>query len=221
MPDLTAALLDMPAAIPKDATNTFAGYDYASADSLFAAIRPGLAKNGLAVYQNEVESETFRTEGKDGKTVLWQRAVYDFGITPGGVAPEHPERMTQYCQVTGAQSSGAIRTYALKYYLRAKCLLATGETDVDAMPSEAPPSAPLSQPGKWTQNPETLEYALADSFPDKIAEQRALFLLLRKDMDADNAVDIYKANEAAINTMPPEGRKYLEKRFAALDQTGV
>ena len=133
---LAEALAGMDGHAKRDCRNQHGGYDYASADSIFACVRLPLAKVGLAIWQQQVELEFIDVPGKGDKPSRWMKATYEFALTPDGQAPAEgeAERVTVGCQLLGAQSFGAIRTYALKYWLRGKCLISTGDRaeDIDA-----------------------------------------------------------------------------------------
>ena len=114
-----------------DAYNTHAEYDYASADKFYDALRLPLAEAELAVRCDEVDCRLFTVPNRDGRAVLHARFVYELGFVgyPGA------ERRSIVMQLLGPQSFQAAETYARKYWLCGKFLVATGETDdVDAEP---------------------------------------------------------------------------------------
>ena len=97
---------------------------------------PGKTRSPMEI----IEREKY-VEGVEEKS-HWLKATYELAITPDGAAP-HPaesERCTVMCPLTDASSFQALRTYALKYYLRGKTLTATGELDVDDTAGDAPPA---------------------------------------------------------------------------------
>ena len=145
---LAEAVAKMKDSAPKDAKNAFKDYTYASADSLYRTIRPELAKAGFLPWQNEVSMEIIERDKGQEKS-HWLKATYELAITPDGAAPSpaESERVTVMCQLVDAQSFQALRTYALKYYLRGKTLTATGELDLDDTAGDAPPAKtpPLRQ----------------------------------------------------------------------------
>ena len=149
-PGVAEAMFKMSGTVEKDALNAFHKYKYASADSVYAAVREDIAQQGLAPWQDELSLETFTTENDKGKKVLWAQVMYEMALTPNGEKPPGPgERVTIFADVTGPQSMGAIRTYALKYWLRGKLLISTGEGDLDEREKEAPkgpaPAAALDE----------------------------------------------------------------------------
>ena len=138
-PGVAEAMFNMSGTVKKDAKNEFHEYEYASADAVYAEVRAHLAQQGLAPWQDELSLETFTTENNKGKKVLWVEVTYEMALTPnGGKLQEPGERVTIFAEVTGPQSMGAIRTYALKYWLRGKLLISTGEGDLDQGEKEAP-----------------------------------------------------------------------------------
>ncbi len=145
MTNLTDALAAIAAHVPKDQRNAFAGYDYASADAIYAHVRPALLAAGYLPYQTEVAFEMIDRNGK-----AWVQVTYEMALRKAdGSYQDDPERVTVLVQVTGAQSMAAVRTYAMKYWLRGKVLLATGDMseDIDAEPKAAPGPGPGPRPG--------------------------------------------------------------------------
>lgn len=128
--------------LKKDGKNTHANYQYSTADNVYDATREALAKEGLSIYQSEVSMsfETVRT--RSGETTLILIA-YDIGIqTEDGKPPETLERCTGSATFNGPQSLAACRTYAMKYYLRGKLLIPTGDPETDAEDGQGGHQAP-------------------------------------------------------------------------------
>ena len=125
---LAEAIADIRGAVEKDAHNKHHDYDYATADAIYLAVRDGLAKAGLTIYQQEVSREFIDHTGGRGGTQRWLIAEYDLGFqTSIALAPHVLERVTAVIHVATPQSFAAVRTYALKWWIRGKCLLATGD----------------------------------------------------------------------------------------------
>ena len=149
---LSKARKSLPKAIKKDARNDHAGYSYASADSVYEAIQAPLFAAGLVPYQDETDFDTMTTE-RGNKQVLWARITYEMGFDLADVGRGTPSRHTQMVEVHGAQAMQAASTYALKYWLRGKLLLATGDQDIDASERSQPPATrqrPAARPGRST-----------------------------------------------------------------------
>lgn len=136
---LAAAMLDMPEVAELDATNPHKKYKYASVDSLYKAVRFSLASQGLSIWFQELE---FNLE-PNVKGSLFIHATYELGFQTDPQQPppeESRERITLVSAYFDVQSCQAIRTYAQKYWLRTKCMMATGELDLDDTDqSESPP----------------------------------------------------------------------------------
>ena len=109
--------------IRKDARNSYAKYDYATADAVFEHIRPLLGDFGLVIETYETDAEI--TDG------LF-RATYSFTLRHVDGSTTTPETVLIANKFVGPQSLQAARTYALKYWLRSKFVLATGDADMDA-----------------------------------------------------------------------------------------
>ena len=144
---LAAAILVMPASAPKDGLNKHSAYRYATADSIYATARSHLAEQGLTVYQQEVKFEFFDgPESKDGKTSRWIKAEYVLGFQHSLISiPEVLENVTVFAQLVNAQTAAAVRTFALKYWLRGKLLLATGDLGEDLDDSDTPAVPPKAE----------------------------------------------------------------------------
>ncbi len=124
--------------IERDSENKHAGYRYASADAVFDSLRPLLAKHGLIIHCSET---AFQVEERNGK--FWATARYELKLGDSA-----PEARTVYGWLTGPQTAGALATYAVKYWLRTKLLLNTGEPDADAEPKRAPRADARPKPGE-------------------------------------------------------------------------
>ena len=141
---LTEGLSEAGSTVAKDLRNDHAGYEYASADAIYKHVRDPLLATGLLPYQTEL-SKIWHERG----SAWWLEVEYGLALTTGGVPPAHDglERVTVLVRVMGSQSLGAARTYALKYWLRGKLLLATGDQaeDLDAAPAEPPGKRPVKE----------------------------------------------------------------------------
>lgn len=136
--------------VPKNGYNAFAKYKYATADDVFTAVRTVMATHGLSVRCQEVEdSLNIKERGVEGKETMWMGVKFDLAFDLAGVGQERPERRTIMVPVTGPQSFQASTTYAIKYWLRGRFLLDTGEEDVDATEKTSPdPGAAPKQTGR-------------------------------------------------------------------------
>ena len=171
---LTEALRSTSAMVERDQRNAHAGYDYASADAIYAHVRDACLAAGVLPHQTEQELEFIERTNSRGKPSTWARITYRVGLQPVGSAPvkmDAWETVTVLVQVTGSQSLGAARTYALKYYLRGKFLLATGDLAED-LDSSAPEPLPQPAPKPTAQEPTAQEPTGQEPFKDYVKVKR-------------------------------------------------
>ena len=222
---LAGAILDMPGSIAKDRDNKFAKYDYTSADMMYVNLRSHLARHGLAVWQDEVESDIVdRGSQNNGKRDLWVKARYEMALTPNGHRPtaeQGVERVTVMAPASSAQSFAAIRTYALKYWLRGKCLIATGEfdEDVDSAPEAPPPAETVPDKpidGRWNYDENTGMLIATGFFGGPDNKLRAFFreLVLRMSPDTapETALFVYESNDTMIKKLPESGQEQINQK---------
>lgn len=129
------AMAAMGSVVKKDARNRHGGYDYASADAIYEHSRVAIAEAGLSLWMQEKKVWTTTGEpnaqGKITET-LW--AVYEIGFSLDGITPppkKTREKITATTYLTSPQSLAAVRTYAEKYWIRGKFMLATGDMAED------------------------------------------------------------------------------------------
>jgi hypothetical protein len=152
-PKLNAAIVAVMAEVhrlEKADENKFGHYNYTSVDDFKDALRPLLAKHGLTIHLTEaapvesIEQERKTVGGKDAALI----AKYVFSITlehvDGEVGKE--EKITVMLPYTGAQTSGAARSYAVKEWGKSRFLMSSGDTDdADTMKQEEYGGAILSK----------------------------------------------------------------------------
>ena len=128
--------------IEKDGHHQQAGYRYSTPDAIYSAARKALAKVGLAVWINEIESElTDLPFGKQGATIKGLRVKYEIGLTDqltNHVPPDNCETMTIYTRINSTQASVGARTSVIKKFLVDKFLLVAGTPDLESQPSFEP-----------------------------------------------------------------------------------
>lgn len=112
--------------------NKFAHYDFTSVDDFKDALRPLLAKYGLWAVPNQVGFQF--VEVKSDKDKVSTVAQFDFDVTLKHVSGgfEEPDRMTVALPFTGAQTSGAARSYAIKEWLKGRFLASAGDAQEEA-----------------------------------------------------------------------------------------
>ena len=169
-------ILDTAGTIEKDERNDFAEYDYASADAIYSHVREEIASKGYSVWMNEISFDVLEGEKKK----QWLKVSYEIGLTADGGRPDDKEleRITILAQYAGVQTCQAVRTYALKYFLRGRFLLPTGEKDADVTPysKSRPPEfqgindAQADQLRKWCKEFPSVSGALAGKSPKMVSQ---------------------------------------------------
>ncbi len=218
-----------------DAWNTHSEYNYASADKFYQAMQQPLAEAELVVRCDEVDCRLFTVPNRDGRPMLHARFVYELGFVgyPG------TERRSLVLQVIGPQSFQAAETYARKYWLRGKFLVATGETDdVDAEPrygADNPAPVPEGPPGRdradaatdtpalpaaatdgvpATDDVPDLAANLPDDFASELDRQRHLYRAFGTAMQAtEDPAAVIDGNRGLWGDIPETGRVQLLKHF--------
>lgn len=112
--------------------NKFAHYDFTSVDDFKDALRPLMAKHGLSIHVTQ--SHFGFVEMEDDKGKKRQIAQFDFEITLRHDSGEEdvPESMTVALPYTGAQTSGAARSYAIKEWMKSRFLASAGDMQEEA-----------------------------------------------------------------------------------------
>ena len=169
-------ILDTAGTIEKDERNDFAEYDYASADAIYSHVREQIANKGYSVWMNEISFDVLEGEKKK----QWLKVSYEIGLTADGGRPDDKEleRITILAQYAGVQTCQAVRTYALKYFLRGRFLLPTGEKDADVTPysKSRPPEfqgindAQADQLRNWCKEFPSVSGALAGKSPKMVSQ---------------------------------------------------
>ncbi len=136
--------------VAKGDENKHGGYKYASVDDMKDGLRPLLAKHGLEVRITESGWSIEQLTTKSGTQVA-ARFVFDITLRHISGAQDEPERTTVLLPHTGAQTTGAAKSYALKEWLKGRFLVSTGEQD------EADSSAP--QDYTAAEQPKTIDAA--------------------------------------------------------------
>ncbi len=125
--------------VHKSNRNAHGGYNYSSADDIYAALTRKMGEVGLCIVSLEDQCEIKRIETKDAKgdTKISQWAHMEFSFvlaTEDATWTDKRAKRTLYIQVTGAQTFQAAQSYAEKAYLRSLFKIPTGDLDLDSMP---------------------------------------------------------------------------------------
>ena len=170
--------------IQKKGKNTYAKYDYATADDVFDAVRPIMAKHGLSI-KYKIKKERTCTHRKVEFLIL--PVKMKFAGESGYVTHPVPLNTSGGSGVRlDAQMLQAAITYAEKYFLRARLLLAVGGIDLD----EAAPKAEAAPAKKQTRK------KAAPKQPPQ--EDR------RDDIKVDNDFGVMQVNGVNLKDVEPD-----------------
>jgi hypothetical protein len=152
LPAVVAAMGDVKK-LGKGERNKHDGYNFASIDDFLALVNPICADRGLVVVSEEVAIDDFMRQGRSGESP-WMRVTFRFTVyhTSGQHLP--PASRTVEVLRNGAQAYGSAQSFALKQFLRALFLIATGDkddadyqrTDDGVIARGAPPTRQERQP---------------------------------------------------------------------------
>lgn len=152
-PKLNAAIAAVMAEVKrleKADENKFGHYNYTSVDDFKDSLRPLLSKHGIILHMTEavdvatIEQERKTVGGKDAALI----AKFVFLITLEHICGEigKEEKITVMLPYTGAQTTGAARSYAVKEWGKSRFLMSSGDTDdADTMKQEEYGAAVLSK----------------------------------------------------------------------------
>ena len=180
--DKVVAVMKEVKSIQKRGKNTYAGYDYATADDVFDAVRPIMAKHGLSI-KYKIKKERISTIRKVDFMIM--PVAMKFAGEKGYVVHPVPlNTATKQGVRLDAQMIQAAITYAEKYFLRARLMLATGDPDLDA----AAPQEVKPEPAKRKQTKKA---------PPKQEDRR-------DDIKVDNNFGVMQVNGVNLKDVEPD-----------------
>lgn len=112
--------------------NAFDGYMFTSVNDMKDGIRPLLAKHGLFPHVTEVEAEPLIVKNSKGQERHFVRYRFDITLFFHTLQALAPERMSVILPLTGAQTSGAARSYAVKEWIKSRFLQSSGDMQEEA-----------------------------------------------------------------------------------------
>jgi len=174
--------------LEKGHRNEFAKYMFTSSDDFKDAVRPLLAENGLSIGIEEVDLTYREFKGSKDKESVVASYVFEIKLRGHGTA-ETPERITVALPFTGAQTTGAARSYAIKEWLKTKFLMSSGDVDAEADLTNHDSGERLSK-----QEARDTYTGLQDELNEAV--QRAA--------TAQEIADWYKENEYRVNVLPKD-----------------
>ncbi len=184
--------------------NKHAGYSFASVDDFKDEMRPLFAKNGLDLHVSE-ESYDFvslKSVGKDGKEKESTVAKIKFKFVLNHISGEssEPTFFTVSLPYTGAQTSGAAQSYAIKEGVY-KGLFQASSGDVSE-------EADL----QGGQSSERL--TKADARPLEEALRKEMYAVEKEDRSSESLATWWRDNIEQINVLPLDWFHMLKRDYA-------
>lgn len=167
--DAISAITGELGTVSKGAYNEFDKYSYTSVDQIYELVASHLAQRRLNIIPIEL-ADVMIVTGPDGKN--WGKFVIGFVFTLGDVQYFDPHmRETLFIRINGPQTFSGAKSYAQKSFLRHLFKIATGEPDLDSLPSDsdAPKNNSKAPPKKADKPVATLN-------PEQSAKLRAEIL---------------------------------------------
>jgi hypothetical protein len=183
--------------------NTFARYKFTSVDDFKDAIRPLLAKNGLAVHMTETNIDMAReTVSEKGKSTILAVFTFEMTLSHQDGANGVVERISVALPYTGAQTTGAARSYAMKEWFKTRFLASSGDVSPE---EEADYREPQSHLPKKDARP---------IFDGLLASLRAAIDISKRAGNNDELMTWASRNRAKIEALPPEWKILLRTDWA-------
>lgn len=131
--EAVAAVMANVERLKKGDTNEFARYKFTSTDDFKDHLRPLMAKHGLSVSVSEKAFEIIIMDvagKKDAPPTKRNMVQVTFEIRLHcGEETSEPDSTTVVLDFTGAQTTGAARSYALKEWLKTRFMASSGDSD--------------------------------------------------------------------------------------------
>lgn len=118
--------------LDKASKNEHGKYDFTSVDDFKDFVRPLMVEAGLVLHVTQTAFQMVQyVDGKGDRAV----AQFDFKITLEHAPTKEkgePEDVTVALPMTGAQTSGAAKSYVIKEWMKAKFLISSGDSQDEA-----------------------------------------------------------------------------------------
>lgn len=190
--------------LEKSHTNSHGGYQFTSVDDFKDQVRPLMARNGLDLHISE-ESFTLSTikTGKDGKDTNVATIRFRFVIEHVSGERSEPSFFTVCLPYTGAQTSGAAQSYAIKEGVY-KGLFQASSGDVTD-------EADLHDQSQFIANE---RMSKAEARPLFEALQRELRAVVAETRSHDELYKWWSTNRDQIRIQPVDWEATLKKEYA-------
>lgn len=128
--------------VPKSARNQHHGYNYASADDVYDAVREALSEANIAFFPTFVH---YRQERLENSKQIRTWATFDFTFACGDTGAIWTCRWDAEADDTQDKGLNKVATAAVKYFLLKTFVLSTGESDKDDPDTDG--DAPIEDKG--------------------------------------------------------------------------
>lgn len=163
--DAVCAVMEKVQRLAKGDLNTFGStYKYTSVDDMKDGLRPLLAANGLDVRISETDWSLENLPNSKGGSTVCARFTFEIWLRHISGEEDKPDRTTVMLPHTGAQTTGAAKSYAIKEWLKGRFLVSTGELEADA-DSHKQENYETSKPVPPKPAPKPAAKALEDFLP--------------------------------------------------------
>jgi len=196
-------------AVKKSQRNAHGGYNFASADDIYAALTRAMGNAGLAcLCMEDALPEIMRVE-KDGKTSQWGKFSFSFVLAhiSGVTWSDARCRRSLFIPITGPQTFQAAQSYAEKSFLRSMFKIPTGDMDLDSMPQadteedRAEASSPKARKSAHSQRKE----------PGAVELHRKILAAIQSADTPDALREIRATYKDVIDTMPRQWADLVEQ----------
>jgi hypothetical protein len=180
--------------------NQHGGYEFTSIDDFKDEIRPLMAKHDLSYHVTEDSYTLSTVKSKDGKESNVAIIRFKFVLEHGSGERSEPSFSTVILPYTGAQTTGAAQSYAIKEGVYKGLLQASsGDMSEEADLKSQAPSERLPK---------------ADAKPLYEALQREMRAIESESRDSNEMANWWKENFEQINQLPVDWFHGLKKEYA-------
>lgn len=208
MTESVAAVMREIHRLKKDETNKHGGYKYVSVDDVKDHVRPLLGKHGLEITFSELEFSIETIQAKSGPSVC-AKITYAIGLRHISGECGEAERLTVLLPYTGAQTTGAARSYAVKEYIKSRFLVSTGEKDM----IEGGADADAYQPQEYSAMPSVAGTTGASKAASRAAYD-TFVKAIRSTVTLKALGDWLKENVTEIDKLPQDWVEELRQEYS-------
>lgn len=182
--------------------NKHGGYQFTSVDDFKDDIRPIMAKHGVDLHVSEESYDLMSVKSKDGKETNVAKIRFKFVLYHVSGEYSEPSYLTVCLPYTGAQTSGAAQSYAIKECVY-KGLFQASSGDVTE-------EADLHDTTKFSA---TDRMSKAEAKPLYEALQREMRAIVAETRDHDELYKWWADNRDKIRMLPVDWEMGLKKEY--------